>query len=126
MGVDKDNGSYDSFSRIPMMATILPKCFTRLPTACTSTSPLVHNDDDEENENEEEVSHDDTLKGKQDQQQQQQSHSSLSSGLSILREALTLSDQKLIEDDDDDDEDEDEDEDEDALIRSAIRLLNQP
>jgi len=116
-GVDNEYGVYDSSSRIPMMATTLPKCLTRLPTACC-TSPLVHNDD--EDKEEDKVSHD-TMGGKPEEQDHQHS---LSSGLSILREALTLSDKQLIDDEDEDDDD-DTDEDDDALIRSAIRLLNQ-
>ena len=108
--VDNDNGIYDSSSRIPLMARTLPKCLTRLPT--TQTSPLVHNDDEDE---EEEVSNN-TMDGKPEEQDHQHS---LSSGLSVLHEALTLSDKQGSDI-------EDEEEDDDALIRSVIRLLNQP
>mmetsp|Transcript_29075 Transcript_29075/g.31250 ORF Transcript_29075/g.31250 Transcript_29075/m.31250 type:complete len:229 (-) Transcript_29075:204-890(-) len=117
--VGEDSGVYDSSSRIPMIATTLPKCFTRLPTTCIS--PIGNNDDEEEDEDEKEVSNNDTLEGKQEQEQeQQQQEPSQSSGLSILREALMLSDKQGIDEDDDEDDDDDE-----ALILSAIRLLNQ-
>jgi len=106
--VGADIGIYDSSSRMHMMATTLPKHLTRLPT---TMSPIGNNDDEDDNE----VSIN-TMKGKQEEEQDQQS---LSSGLSILREVLTLTEKQVIDDDDDE-------EDDDALILSAIRLLNQP
>jgi len=108
--VGADIGIYDSSSRMHMMATTLPKHLTRLPT---TMSPIVNNDDEDDNE----VSIN-TMKGKQEEEQEQDQQS-LSSGLSILREVLTLTEKQVIDDDDDE-------EDDDALILSAIRLLNQP